>query len=403
MIKRLLIALLCLTLVLVLAVVILSRATGTGIRTHDGRFLGYSADTAEWLLLDYQNVPVREDGPYVFGQGEGRYGLRVTGDGQSPSSLSREEVEGSVQVVVDREPRTEFTVPLRLEHPRSTLEISGVTRYLAISDLEGNFDALEELLLRNSVVDSSLAWTFGDGHLILIGDIVDRGVNVVPCLWLIYKLEAEAALAGGGVHYVLGNHERYLLDGRVKSAAKKYSGTSRLTGLPQDELWSEDSELGRWLRSKPVLVKVNRTLFVNGGISPLVLGMGPTLQSVDDAAAASLTLGNSVFRSVSGDLLHDSTGILLHRGLAMASTGEDPKPKESAEHVAAVLKHFDVDEIAIGHTLSPKVGYDYGGSVLRVDVDHAAGVREGLLFDSGQLWRVDASGARSALGAIDDV
>ena len=31
-------------------------------------------------------------------------------------------------------------------------------------------------------------------HLVLIGDMVDRGNNVVPLLWLIYK-EAEAKLA----------------------------------------------------------------------------------------------------------------------------------------------------------------------------------------------------------------
>ena len=55
--------------------------------------------------------------------------------------------------------------------------------------------------------------------------------------------------------FILGNHERYLLDGRVKSAAKKYYGTFRTTGMSSRELWPENSELGMWLRSKPVMLK----------------------------------------------------------------------------------------------------------------------------------------------------
>ena len=82
----------------------------------------------------------------------------------------------------------------------------------------------------------------------LLGDMVDRGINVVPLLWLVYKLEAEALSSGGKIHYVLGNHERYLLDGRVKSAAKKYKGSFRVTGLSPTSLWSEDSELGSGFR-----------------------------------------------------------------------------------------------------------------------------------------------------------
>src|SRR3546814_7468717 len=37
---------------------------------------------------------------------------------------------------------------------------------------------------------------------------------------------------------------------------------------------SAGTELGRWLRSKPVLVKVGDTLFAHGGISPRVLATG---------------------------------------------------------------------------------------------------------------------------------
>jgi len=56
------------------------------------------------------------------------------------------------------------------------------------------------LLQVNGVIDHALNWSYSSGHLVLIGDMVDRGNNVVPLLWLIYKLEGEAKLAGGDVH-----------------------------------------------------------------------------------------------------------------------------------------------------------------------------------------------------------
>jgi hypothetical protein len=65
---------------------------------------------------------------------------------------------------------------------------------LVLSDIEGNFLALKTMLLGAKVMDDKFNWTFGKGHLVLIGDFFDRGVNVTECLWLIYKLEKEAAL-----------------------------------------------------------------------------------------------------------------------------------------------------------------------------------------------------------------
>jgi hypothetical protein len=57
-----------------------------------------------------------------------------------------------------------------------------------------------------TVDNDSLDWTYGSGYLVLIGDMVDRGTNVVPLLWLIYKLEAQAQLARGNIHYILGSN-----------------------------------------------------------------------------------------------------------------------------------------------------------------------------------------------------
>ena len=63
---------------------------------------------------------------------------------------------------------------------------------LAISDLESGYKTFRDYLINNRVIDSDLNWTFGKGHLVLVGDFVDRGKSTNQVLWFIYKLEQEA-------------------------------------------------------------------------------------------------------------------------------------------------------------------------------------------------------------------
>ena len=201
---------------------------------------------------------------------------------------------------------------MRDNYPSSELSYPGTEKLLAISDFEGNFDAMFDLLLANNVINQKLKWTFGTGHFVIVGDMVDRGTNVVPLFWLIYKLEAEAELAGGKLHYVLGNHEKYLLDGIIGSVADKYYGTFRSTDMSQRELWSEKTVLGRWLRSKPVLLKIGDNLFVHGGISPEVLKTNPTLDSIDKELQNLFVEADTINTTISSSVLEGSMGLLFY-------------------------------------------------------------------------------------------
>src|SRR5512134_3111465 len=76
----------------------------------------------------------------------------------------------------------------------------GVARILAVSDIHGEYDALVGFLLRAGVIDEAGHWSWGSGHLVVLGDVFDRGTRVTECLWLVYRLEQEAQQAGGRVH-----------------------------------------------------------------------------------------------------------------------------------------------------------------------------------------------------------
>jgi hypothetical protein len=89
-------------------------------------------------------------------------------------------------------------------------------RLLVLSDIEGGFERFRTLMLRHRVLGSQFRWIFGPNHLVIVGDHVDRGRNVLEFLWLLYKIEADAERAGGRVHVLLGNHEIMNIQGDLR-------------------------------------------------------------------------------------------------------------------------------------------------------------------------------------------
>ena len=71
-----------------------------------------------------------------------------------------------------------------------------------MSDPHGRLDCVVSLLQGNGIIDENLNWNYDSNHLMILGDIFDRGDDVTQILWLIYKLEQEAAQAGGCVSFL---------------------------------------------------------------------------------------------------------------------------------------------------------------------------------------------------------
>ena len=100
-----------------------------------------------------------------------------------------------------------------------------------VADTHGEYEILASMLKAQHVVDGKLRWSFGRGHLVVLGDVFDRGAHQTEILWLIYELEAEARKAGGGVHFVLGNHEAMELQGDLRYLNPRYRETTQLLGV----------------------------------------------------------------------------------------------------------------------------------------------------------------------------
>ena len=270
------------------------------------------------------------------------------------------------------------------------------SRLLAISDLEGNYDTFLKFLKVNGVVDASGRWSWGDGHLVFNGDIVDRGEQVTEVLWLIRKLEQEAAEAGGGVHYILGNHETMVMGGDLRYVHPKYALTTPHFGTTYENLYSQDSEIGRWWRTRNSVEKIGDTLFVHAGYSPELNRLDLTLDQLNEMIRKGL--GPPAWPA--GDELRTKpvwhmNGPLWYRGYFpkyAPSWGGSP----STDEITQILNRHGVQRIVVGHTVVDDVQWlDTAHTLMGIDVNWSDPTEgEGLLIEQGQLHRVDMSGTR---------
>ncbi len=267
---------------------------------------------------------------------------------------------------------------------------------LAISDLEGNFHTFREFLLAHGVVNQHYDWQFGLGHLVLLGDMVDRGQAVTQLLWFIYKLEQQALLAGGRVHYILGNHEIKNLQGNMQSAAEKYTPIAGFLGKSSAELFAENTFWGRWLAAKNTVEMINGHLFVHGGLHPDVVkhqwSINAMNQRVRDYYRQMYYPGLTDEKTES--LLSTETGPAWFRGYLREEVTDD--------EFESVLAFYNARSMIVGHTIQFSVNSLFDNRLFAIDVKHPNDYRssfpnkssEGLLIQDGQFYRLTDDGEK---------
>lgn len=124
-------------------------------------------------------------------------------------------------VTFSNHPDWNFTVSMKAKLEIEPSATKMPIKLFLISDVEGEFEGFRNLLISNNVMDENYNWTFGKGHMVICGDLFDRGNEVPECLWLIYKLEQGAKTKGGYVHTLLGNHDIMNLSGDLRYVQPK--------------------------------------------------------------------------------------------------------------------------------------------------------------------------------------
>jgi hypothetical protein len=161
---------------------------------------------------------------------------------------------------------------------------------LLLSDIHGQLEKLVGLLRRAGLVNASGAWTGGNSHLYFLGDYVDRGPDGLGVIDCVMRLQVEAAMAGGRVEALLGNHDVMLL-------AARHLGNQMPEGadLPLRHLWQQNGGRKRdldcltveqiaWLSDRPAMALVGDTLLMHADAT-FYAAYGTTLDQVNGAVA----------------------------------------------------------------------------------------------------------------------
>ncbi|TWX68798.1 metallophosphoesterase [Colwellia demingiae] len=282
------------------------------------------------------------------------------------------------------------------------LEFSGDYPVAALSDFHGKYDLMIELLTNNKIIDKNKNWAFGKGHFVITGDIFDRGDKVTEILWFLYDLEQQAQKAGGDIHLTLGNHEVMILNGDLRYLHPKYVETAKQLNKPFEQLFSQNSIIGNWLRSKAVLVKVNNMLFAHGGFHPSLATEQRSLVEINTVFKDSLVKSElKQPRAGWAKFLHTTNGPIWYRGYFTADRGKASHAKGSrskdngatSAEIDLLLKHFDVENLIVGHTSQKQIESRYQGRVIAID----SSIKEGnygevLFIEQGKKWRGSLSG-----------
>lgn len=357
-------------------------------------------DAASRLVLNEPvRAPLQLDGPYVRRlPGDRVEVMRVVRDARGWRAERRvQPASAPLEVQVDNPQRTRFQVRLRAAAAPPPDVVVQPSRLLLLADLDGDFDAWVGLLRAHGVVDDGLHWRFGSGHVAIDGDFMDEGPNIVPLLWLLYRLEDEAARAGGGVHLVLGNHELLLLAGRFKAAPQRlFASRDAFFGGDNRRLFAADTVLGQWLRVQPVAVKLGDTLVVHGGVSEVFLEARLELAAANARARRELGVDRARVSDAAAPVI-GRWGLPWYRGMAVPHDRGRALERAPSAHLDAVLRRYGVRRVAIGHTQASRVRLEQGGRLLRLDGDHRRLGAQGALLAQGRWWRVDARGGREPL------
>ena len=187
-----------------------------------------------------------------------------------------------------------------------------VGRIVALSDVHGAFAPMVRTLRNASVISDAESWIAGDTHLVIIGDLLDRGPDSRQVMDFLMRLEREAETAGGKVHVLIGNHEVMNLLGDLRYVSREeyaafadeetererdrwFAAYRDRTSADDDDpeaartnfdesfpagffahrrAFAANGQYGEWLLTKPLMVVINNAAFVHGGLSPMAGEVG---------------------------------------------------------------------------------------------------------------------------------
>ncbi|MET0388008.1 MAG: shewanella-like protein phosphatase, partial [Polyangiales bacterium] len=134
---------------------------------------------------------------------------------------------------------------------------------VAIGDMHGDLAVARRALRLAGVIDEHDHWAGGDRVAVVTGDTIDRGDDDKAVVDLLERLRTEAAEGGGAFIPLVGNHEIMNVEGDLRYVTPKSAAAFEQGRV---EAFKPGGEYAKVLAHWPVIVKVNDSVFVHGGV-----------------------------------------------------------------------------------------------------------------------------------------
>ncbi|HCC70471.1 MAG TPA: hypothetical protein DEQ09_04880 [Bacteroidales bacterium] len=370
----------------------------------DYAIINNNQETVEYLesigcIIFNKIIPDYFDGPYIdiLNEGDFRVNYLVNRNGRKGSSILSRQVDISdtlTHIKGFRKDRNEYYINTNPTIPPCIYDTP--SKIFVMGDIHGQYERMVEMLISGGVIDDKLNWSWGDGHLIFIGDIFDRGEGVMEAYWLIYKLEQQAENKNGKVHLIMGNHEAMILKNDIRYISNKYYSLTSNLGLSYHELFSENTVIGKWLKTKNVVEKVGNTLFIHAGISKELLSFDLSLEDINSGFRHFLNESDEDSYNDMDRFLIGRFGPVWYRGYLKASSGYNEIDQQSLEEV---LETYSADQVVVGHTEVNLIQPVKNKKVYPVNIPLANRriIGQGLLIENRQFYRVTTENKKTKL------
>ena len=204
----------------------------------------------------------------------------------------------------------------------------------AIGDVHGDVEQLKAMLQLCQVVNASGNWTGGNATVVQVGDIFDRGPEDFEAAAFLMHLREEAAVAGGTVAILLGNHELMNLE-----SAFHYAHPDSLQGEARKAALASGTPIGDFVRSFNLTYVSMNTLFVHAGLDARYLSES------EDALTSLNSEGQDALQSnwFKAPLFGIHGPLWTRRIVNEAISGD-------CDRVKSTLSQVKLDRMVVGHT-----------------------------------------------------
>lgn len=282
---------------------------------------------------------------------------------------------------------SEYVIPRTIKPQSGLIESKG--KVAVFGDIHGQFNAMSDMLRYNNIIDENNNWIWGDGQVVFTGDVFDRGNKVTECLWLLFKLDLQAQKVGGSVHFLLGNHEMMALLFDNRYVDVKYLHAAHYYKYHYSHFFAKHTILGKWLRTRNTVIRINKMLFVHAGLSPKFMEKKLSVQKINEGMRYHINNYTELVDTSMVDLFLYSESPLWYRGYLSRT---EKYSRISLSEVIETLDFYKAIVIIFGHTPVAKVYPFYSFKLIAMDVPigDPKFIDQGLLIDNQKYYRIFA-------------